>query len=147
MIELMMRLEWWHWWIAAAVLGAAEAFIPGAVAIWFAAAAAVLGAVLLILPIPWQLQPVLFGLLSFGALAAWRYYKRSHPETSDLPMLNRRSEQYRGQVYELSEPIAQGFGKVKIGDGYWKVRGPDLPAGSKVRVTGSEGVLLIVEPA
>ena len=42
MIEFFSGLQWWHWWIAAAVLGIVEALIPGAVAIWFAAAAAVL---------------------------------------------------------------------------------------------------------
>ncbi|HMX63661.1 MAG TPA: hypothetical protein PKD58_11395, partial [Candidatus Sumerlaeota bacterium] len=36
------------WWLAAAVLAAAEVFIPGAVAIWFAAAAVVVGALLLV---------------------------------------------------------------------------------------------------
>lgn len=145
MIEFAMQLQWWHWWIAAAVLAAVEALAPGAVAIWFAAAAAVLGALLLVVPVVWWLQLLLFCVLSFGALAAWRAWKRRHPETSELPNLNRRGELYRGEVYELSEAIVQGFGKVRIGDGYWKVRGPDLPAGTQVRVTGSEGALLIVE--
>jgi membrane protein implicated in regulation of membrane protease activity len=43
MIEFASGLQWWHWWIAAAVLGIVEAMAPGAVAIWFAAAAAVVG--------------------------------------------------------------------------------------------------------
>jgi membrane protein implicated in regulation of membrane protease activity len=41
----------------------------------------------------------------------------------------------------------RGNGKARVGDGYWKVRGPDLPAGSAVRVTGVEGTVLIVEAA
>jgi len=73
MIEFASGLQWWHWWIAAAVLGIVEAVIPGAVAIWFAAAAAVIGALLLVLPLAWQLQLILFGVLSIGALALWRY--------------------------------------------------------------------------
>lgn len=140
----MMQLQWWHWWIAALVLAAVEALLPGAVAIWFAAAAAVLGTLLVVMPIPWQLQAVLFGVLSFASLGVWHLYKRRRPETSDLPLLNRRGEQYVGQLAELSEPIVEGRGKVRLGDGYWTVRGPDLPAGSRVRITGSEGVVLIV---
>ncbi len=138
-------MQWWHWWIIAAVLGIVEAFVPGAVALWFAAAALVVGALLLIIPMPWQLQLLLFGALSIAALAAWRSYKAKNPETTDQPNLNLRSAQYIGQVYVLSEPIVQGSGKAFIGDGAWKVRGPDLPAGAKVRVCAVEGALLIVE--
>ena len=142
-----MNLQWWHWWIAAAALGAAETLLPGAVAIWFAAAAAVVGSLLLLVPIPWQLQLVLFGVLGFAALYVWRRFKGAHPETSDQPHLNQRSAQYVGQICELVEPITRGYGKARVGDGVWKVRGPDLPAGARVRVTAAEGALLVVEAA
>ena len=147
MIESLSNLQWWHWWIVAALLGIVEAMMPGAVAIWFAAAAAVVGALLLVIPLAWQLQLVLFCVLSVGALAAWRAWKRTHPETSDMPRLNQRAAQYIGEVCVLSEPIVGGQGKARVGDGYWKVRGPDLPAGTPVRVKGVEGVVLIVEAA
>ncbi len=116
-------------------------------AIWFAAAAAVIGALLLVIPISWQLQLILFGILSIGALAMWRYWKRAHPETSELPRLNQRASQYIGQVCVLSEAIVQGNGRARVGDGFWKVRGPDLPIGTPVRVTAVEGTVLIVEAA
>jgi inner membrane protein len=147
MIEFASSLQWWHWWIAAAALGIVEALVPGAVAIWFAAAAAVIGALLLVIPLAWQLQLVLFGVLSLGALGLWRYWKRDHPETSELPRLNQRAAQYVGQVCVLSEAIVQGSGKARVGDGFWKVRGPDLPAGAAVRVKAAEGTVLIVEAA
>jgi membrane protein implicated in regulation of membrane protease activity len=147
MIELAASLQWWHWWIAAALLAVVEAMVPGAVAVWFALAAAVVGALLLVIPMPWQLQLVLFGALSIGALAAWRAYKRSHPETSDLPQLNQRASQYVGRVCVLSDAIVQGYGKARIGDGYWKVRGPELPVGTEVRITAADGALLVVERA
>ena len=147
MIEFFSGLQWWHWWIAAAVLGIVEALMPGAVAIWFAAAAALIGALLLVIPLAWQVQLILFGVLSIGALAAWRYWKRDHPETSDLPHLNQRAAQYIGQVCVLSEAIVQGNGRARVGDGIWKVRGPDLPIGAPVRVRSVEGTVLIVEAA
>jgi hypothetical protein len=40
MIELLTNLNWWQWIIFAMLLGALETFMPGAVAIWFAASAA-----------------------------------------------------------------------------------------------------------
>lgn len=147
MIEFLARLDWWHWWIAAAVLGAVETLMPGAVAIWFAISALVVGALLLVLPITWQLQLVLFGVLGFVAIAAYRAWKRRHPDTSLEPNLNRRGAQYVGQIFTLVEPIDQGFGKIRVGDTVWKVRGPDLPAGERVRVVGADGTVLVAEKA
>src|SRR5258708_37772009 len=125
MIELRSGREGWHWGIAAAVLAIVEAMAPGAVAIWFAAAAAVVGTLLLVVPMPWQLQLGLFGGLSFAALALWRRWKRTHPETSTLPNLNQRAAQYIGKGCVLSEPIIQGSGKAEVGGGHWKGRVPD----------------------
>jgi hypothetical protein len=145
MFEWTSALQWWHWWIAALVLGIVEVLMPGAVAIWFACAAAVVGVLRLVVPMPWQLQFVLFAALSCGALVAWRRWKREHPETSALPRLNQRAAQYIGETCELAEPINDGYGKIRLGDGYWKVRGPTLPAGARVRVVAAEGALLVVE--
>jgi inner membrane protein len=145
MIEFVQNLQWWHWWIAAAVLGAIETFIPGAVAIWFAAAAVVVGALLLIIPIPWQLQLVIFGALGVAAIFLWRKYRSPDDELSDRPNLNQRGAQYIGQEFTLVEALHGGSGKVTVADTVWMVRGTDAPAGARVRVTGVDGTILKVE--
>jgi inner membrane protein len=145
-IAFAQDLQWWHWWIAAAALAAIETFMPGAVAIWFAAAALVVGAVLLVVPIPWQLQLVLFGALGFLAIYLWRRYHRASDEVSDQPMLNQRGVQYIGQSFTLVDALQGGTGKIKVGDGVWLVQGADAPAGAIVRVTGVKGAVLTVEP-
>lgn len=147
MIEFLKHLEWWHWWIAAAVLAALETFMPGAVAIWFAVSAAVVGALVLIVPVPWQLQLVLFGALGIAAIVAFRSYAKRNPAATSQPALNQRGAQYIGQEFALVEPIQQGFGKVRVGDTVWKVAGPELPTGARVRVTGVDGAVLVVEAA
>lgn len=147
MIDFATHLQWWHWWIAAAVLGAVETVLPGAVVIWFAAGAAVVGALLLVMPVPWQLQLVLFGVLSLAALWLWRHYHKDDDLADSAQGLNRRGSQYVGQLYTLADPISGGFGRARIGDSVWKVRGPDLPAGVRVRVVAVEGTVLIVEEA
>lgn len=147
MMAFLAQLKWWHWWIAAAALAAIETFIPGAVAIWFAASALVVGALVLLVPLPWQLQLVLFGALGFVAVAIYRRYLRKHPDTSGDPTLNQRGAQYIGQVLTLVEPIHHGYGRAKAGDTVWKVAGPDLPDGAAVRVTGVDGAVLVVQAA
>jgi inner membrane protein len=145
MMELITHLEWYHWWILAAALAAAESFVPGGVAIWFAASASVVGALLLVAGVPWQLQLVLFGVLGLVAVLAFRQWKRRNPDRYEQPNLNQRAAQYIGQEFVLIEAIAQGVGKIQLGDGVWKVSGPDLPVGARVRVKGVNGTLLLVE--
>jgi len=147
MIEFAQSLTWWHWWIAAAVLAALETFLPGAIAIWFAAAAVVVGAIQLVAPMPWQLQLVLFGALGVVAIFVWRRFRPPEDVRSDQPALNQRGVQYVGQVFELVEPMRDGTGKVRVGDTVWLVHGSDAPAGATVRVTGVQGAVLKVERA
>jgi membrane protein implicated in regulation of membrane protease activity len=116
------------------------------VAIWFAASALIVGGLLLVLPLPWQLQLVIFAVLGFAAIGLWRKYRPASDTDSDQPALNRRGVHYIGQSYTLAEPLRNGSGKAQIGDSVWLVRGTDLPAGSRVKVIGVEGAVLIVEP-
>ena len=146
MSEFLQNLQWWHWMVLAVLLAAAETLIPGAVAIWFAAAAAVIGLLLVVVPIPWQYQLIGFAVLGLAALLLYRSYRKKHPGTFEQPNLNQRGLQYVGSELVLVEPIEQGSGKAKLGDGVWKVSGPELPAGARVRVTGVNGTILTVIP-
>ncbi len=143
--EILSGAEFWHWWVLAVVLLALEVAAPGTFFLWLAIAAGVVGLIVLILPdMAWQIQVLLFAIGAVGAVVAWRAFARRHPEESEDPTLNRRGEQYVGQVFHLSEAITDGRGRMKVGDSVWRVAGPDLPAGAKVRVTGAEGTVLRV---
>jgi membrane protein implicated in regulation of membrane protease activity len=141
------HLQWWHWMVLSVVLAAAETFMPGAFAIWFAASAAVIGLLLVVIPIPWQLQFIGFAVLGMVALILYRRWLKKNPEIAEQPNLNQRGVQYVGTELVLIEPIEQGSGKARVGDGVWKVSGPELPAGARVRVTGVNGTILLVVPA
>jgi len=43
--------------------------------------------------------------------------------------------------------IENGRGSVRVGDSVWLARGEDAAVGARVRVTGSDGACLRVEPA
>jgi hypothetical protein len=52
-----------------------------------------------------------------------------------------------GRDFLLERAIVNGAGAIRVHDSVWRVTGPDLPAGARVRVTAvEEGVLLRVEP-
>jgi len=145
-----MRTDITIWAAAALLLMAAEAVIPGAFLLWmgFAAAVVFLG-VLLVPGIPELAQVAAFMLLSFVSIQIYRKLIRGKvPEReSDHPTLNRRAAQHIGKILPLERAIVGGSGRVKIGDAFWSVEGPELPAGTSVRVTGINGMNLQVEAA
>ena len=140
--------DFWHWWILALALIIVEMFVPGTFFLWMGISAIVVGLIAWLIPVMgWEFQLMLFAILSLVSIVAWRVYQRRHPDESDQPALNRRGEQYIGRVFVLETPIENGFGKVRVGDTLWRVRGSDAAAGSRVKVVGTEGVLLLVEGA
>lgn len=139
--------DFWHWWILALVLIILETVLPGTFFLWMGISALVLGLLAWLIPtMAWEPQLMLFAILSLVSIVGWRMWQRRHPDVSDQPMLNRRGEQYVGRVFTLETPIENGFGKVRVGDSLWRVRGGDRAAGERVRVTAVDGVILIVEP-
>ena len=142
------HVVFWHWWILAGVLLILELTSPVFFFLWLGIAAAAVGLLLLVIPsLTIEMQLVLFGILSVIAVVAWRKYRESHPHASDQPLLNQRGRQYEGRLFTLEEPIVNGVGKVEVDDSTWRVKGPDLPAGTLVRVTDVEGVVFLVERA
>lgn len=147
-MELLDKLVFWHWWILAGVLLILELTSPVFFFLWLGFAAAAVGFLLWIFPnISIATQLVLFSVLSVIAVIAWRRYREVHPPESDQPLLNQRGQQYTGRVFTLEHGIVNGVGKVVVDDSTWRVKGPDLPAGTRVRVTGVDGVVFIVESA
>ena len=147
-----MRWDWEvvGWAILALVLIAGEALIPGAALLWLGLAAGVVFIVVLLVPdLPMLAQAALFIVLSFAAVEFYRRKFRVRNERSVAPTLNRRAAQFVGRVFPLHQAIVNGRGRLQVADAYWDVTGPDLPAGSAVRVTGVEpdGMTLVVEAA
>lgn len=135
------------WWILALLLIAGEILLPGYFLLWIGLAAAAMGVLLWLLPsLSLLTQAVLFGLLAFAACVAYAKLLRPKLERREPggQRLNRRAEQMIGQRYELIEPIVNGRGKARVGDGQWLVSGPDLPLGTTVEVIAVDGSTLQV---
>lgn len=147
-MELLQSLEPWHWWIFAVALLALEALAPGAIFLWMGIAAAFVGAILWAIPLSWESQLTLFSFISVMDIVAWRIYRKHNPApASPMPLLNKRMERYIGKVLTLDKPIEGGSAQIKMNDSIWKVVGPDLPVGSRVKIVGYDGPVLRVEPA
>ena len=94
----------------------------------------------------WQLQIVLFLVLSLISAYIGKRIMAVGSK-SDQPLLNQRAEQLVGRTATLAEPISEGRGRIKLGDTQWRVSGPDLPVGTKVKVISTDGSELSVEAA
>ena len=147
MAALFQHIDHWSWWILAIALLVLEVFAPGTFFLWMGIAAAVVGTLLLLAPqMGWEYQIIIFAALSVASIFIWRSYFRKHPAATDQPALNRRGQQYVGRTFTLDAPIVNGQGKIRVDDTTWKVQGVDCEAGTKVTVSGVDGVVLKVEP-
>ncbi|MGV3651087.1 MAG: NfeD family protein [Devosia sp.] len=145
-VDALAGLGGWAWVVVGVVLLALELVVPGGVLVWLGVAGIVTGLAALFQPIGLPFQFLLFGGLSLILIAGWLRYQKGRVVPTDRPYLNRRADQLTGQVATLDEAIINGSGRLGLGDTIWRIAGPDLPAGHRVRVIGAEGATLKVEP-
>jgi membrane protein implicated in regulation of membrane protease activity len=136
------------WAIAALLLVAAEAMAPGLFLLWIGLAAGAMFFLVWALPgLSPLAQAVAFAVFSGISIGVWIRVFRGRRVATDQPRLNKRGEQLIGQVLPLHEAIVNGKGRVKWGDALWTVEGPELAAGSMVRVVGAHSMSLTVVPS
>jgi len=135
----------WAWIIAGLVLLGLELVVPGGFLVWLGVAGIVTGIVVFIEPIAWHWQWLMFAVLALVAILLWTRFSRSRSTDTDSPYLNRRADRFIGREAVLEQPVSGGFGRLTLDDTVWRVAGPDLPAGSRIRIIGSDGAVLRVE--
>ena len=94
-----------------------------------------------VLPMTWFL---VFAITVF-ALWFWREYRIQQRDMESASSPHRTGERYIGQVITVPKGIENGAGRIKLGARHWPIRGPNVQAGDKVRITGVDGQILIVD--
>lgn len=140
--RIFLELGPWNWMVLGFILLVAEVAAPGIFMLWIGIAALLVGAASLLLWDAgfwsWQVQVLVFLVLSLlSAYAGKKLMGGRNQQDTDQPLLNRRGEQMIGRTATLAEPIREGRGHIQIGDTLWRVSGPDLPAGTRVKVVGA----------
>jgi len=150
--RIVSELGPWNWMVLGFVLLVMEIVAPGVFMLWIGIAALIIGAVSLLIWDAafwtWQVQVLAFLILALVSAFVGKKLVGGRHDDADQPLLNRRGAQMVGKLATLSEPIKNGRGRTKLGDTLWRVSGPDLPAGTQVRVTGAADtdLDLTVEP-
>ncbi|OHV83085.1 NfeD family protein [Mesorhizobium sp. ORS 3428] len=153
MIErIVSELGPWNWMVLGFVLLVMEVVAPGVFMLWIGIAALIIGAISLLVSYAaiwnwqaqlndaiwtWQVQVLAFLILSVISAFIGKRLTAGSAGEGDQPLLNRRGAQMVGRTARLVEPIKDGRGRIRLGDTLWRVSGPDLPAGTQVRVTGA----------
>lgn len=151
-LAILRDLGPYAWFIVGTLFLMAEVVLPGINLIWFGLAASATGALDLAWPsltgdrLGWEGQMVAFiAVATLSVLGARLIAARRTDDGADR--VNRDPTSHIGRELVLADAIVAGQGRVIWGDSLWRVTGPDLPAGMRVRVVGIVGSTLRVEPA
>ena len=135
----------WGWLALGFGLIAVEMLIlPGGFPLWIGLAALAMAGVTALVALPWQGELILFGLLAvLASVLAWKlHYRAGRVDAADG--MHDRVEQLIGREFLLDEGTEDGVGRIRVDDSVWRVTGPAMPAGTRVKITGADGATLTV---
>jgi len=146
-LDLVREYGAWSWFVVGLALVALELLVPGSFLVWLGLAAIVAGGVGVLIPVVgWQVQFLVFAATATLLVLVGRQVFSRAVSPGERPFLNERGARLVGTTYVLDEPIVNGRGRILVADSRWKVVGPDLPSGTRVRVASVDGAQVTVEP-
>jgi membrane protein implicated in regulation of membrane protease activity len=128
------------------LLAGLEMLVPGVYLVWLGIAAIITGVLTGLLHLSLPAQVIDFVFLSLIIAFSARRFLRDSPIIGADPLMNRRVARMLGQTAVVVQAIEHGSGRVHFGDSEWIASGPDVAVGERVRITGSDGATLLVEP-
>jgi membrane protein implicated in regulation of membrane protease activity len=139
----------WTWAIVGLALCIMEVMAPGIFLLWIGVAAFANAVLLLVTPLSIEWLLVTFCVFTVVSVLAGRKIYGAKDISTDAPFLNRRADALIGRETRLHAAIENGVGLAQIDDTVWRVSGPELPQGARVKIVGmtQDGTMLRIEPA
>ena len=135
-------------WITVGVLLLILEVVTGTTYIlWPAVAALIVGLIVFILPLGWEMQFLLFFILSSVLLVVGHKYVRPKMKGGEPSDLNDRARSMVGMRVKAIADFETGIGRVQVGDTQWRASIEDGTAleGQELRVMSVKGTTLQVE--
>jgi membrane protein implicated in regulation of membrane protease activity len=136
--------DWTIWLLAGLVLLAVEIHAPGAFMMWLGLAACGTGLVVLATGMGFEFQVITCAILAAISLAIGLRLRRRPPSQLNTQQSGLAGRSATALTFHGCE------GRVRVGDSDWAARVPsDVPeptSGSRLRVVGVDGTVLIVRP-
>ena len=146
MFELLEQINHWHWLALGLALLAVELFGAAGYFLWLGISALIVGVVLSLIPMSWQLQWVSF--TCFSLVTTWLWWRKqlkADTKNDDSRDLNQKQKQLIGQKIRLEEDFLAGKGRVKLGDTTWAAETDhNIASGTLVEVTHINGITLTI---
>lgn len=117
--------------------------------LWPAVAALAMAAWVFFLPLSWEMQFILFFVLSTVLLVVGHLYLKPLMKSGEPADLNDPGRTMLGRRVVAFTDFENGHGRVTVGDTQWKAstNSDDPKIGDKLVITSVAGATLIVEPA
>ncbi len=148
MLDWFASFGGWAWIVLGLVLVGGEMLAPGVFLLWLGLAALLTGAIIGLTGLAWQGALLVFAALAVASVLLGRAVTRHRREEPDTASgLNDRGRQLIGKVFKLEATMTGGEGRIRVGDSSWRITGPELLAGTEVRVVRVDGATLVVEKA
>ena len=145
MLESMNGVKWM---ILGVLLLIAELLTGTTYILWPAIAALLVGFLAFLLPFGWEMQFLLFFIVSTVLLFVGHKYVRPQMKGGEPSDLNDRARAMIGMRVRAIADFELGQGRVQVGDTQWRAAMADgnAKAGEELRVLSVKGTTLTVEP-
>ncbi|MBP6080756.1 MAG: NfeD family protein [Providencia sp.] len=147
MIELISTQPAWFWLCLGGLLLIGELIGTGGYLLWTGIAAVLVGFIALVLPfLGWEWQGILFAIFTIVSAVLWRKWLSGRQNTK-ADDVNQISHQLIGIKARLLTDTEEGFSRVRLADGSWRIYS-DIPllADTEVVVITVDGITLKVKP-
>lgn len=145
--SILESISYWHWIAFGLALLAMELLGTAGYFLWLGVSALIVGVILSLLPIGWQVQWSSFA--AFSLLTTWLWWRRqwyNDKKHDQQRNLNQKHKQLIGTTIVLEEDFQAGINRLRIGDSTWSAYTEHaISAGTKVEIIDIDGITLLIE--
>ncbi len=148
-IAALESMDVWKWLILGVALLVLELFTGTLFLLWPAIAAIIVGLIKAVVPLGWEMQLLLFAIITTAGLIWGEKYLRPRLNRNKAAEgLNERGSAMIGQKVRAIADFDMGRGRVKVGDTEWaaKLTSGEAKAGEELRIIEVSGASVTVEP-
>jgi membrane protein implicated in regulation of membrane protease activity len=148
-IAFLESIKATHWGLLGIALIGLELVTGTTYILWPAIAALAMALFVFFLPLSWELQFILFFLLSAALLVVGHKYLRPLMKSGEPSDLNDPARTLQGRRVVAFTDFQNGHGRVTVGDTQWKAstESDDPAKGDELVITSVVGSTLVVAPA
>ena len=147
LVQMLESMSGTKWLILGVLLLVLEVVTGTTYILWPAVAALIVGIIAFVLPMAWEMQFLLFFILSGILLVVGHKFVRPKMKGGEPSELNDRARSMVGMRVKAVADFDTGMGRVQVGDTQWRASIVDgnPVSGAELRVVSVKGTTLQVE--